>query len=69
MDAYSGHNQIKMYPPDEDKISRTTDRAIYCYRVMPFGLKNIGATFQQLVNEVFKELIGRTMEVYIYDMP
>jgi len=35
---------------------------------MPFGLKNVGATFQRMVNEVFKELIGHTMEVYVNDM-
>ena len=35
---------------------------------MPFGLKNIGTIFQRIVNKVFKELIGNTMEVYIEDM-
>jgi len=45
MDAYSGYNQINMYPPDEDKTAFTTDRGIFCYKVMPFGLKNAGATF------------------------
>jgi len=45
MDAYSGYNQIKMHPTDEDKTDFTTGRAIYCNKVMPFGLKNIGATF------------------------
>jgi len=68
MDAYSGYNQIKMHPTDEDKTAFTTGRAICCYKVMPFGLKNVGATFQRMVNKVFKELIRSTMEVYIDDM-
>jgi len=57
--AYSRYNQIKMHPKDEDKTAFNTSHAIYR---MPFGLKNIGATFQRMVNEVFKELIGNTME-------
>ena len=68
MDAYSGDNQIKMYPPDEDKTAFYTDRGTYSYKVMPFGLKNTGVTFQRKVNFVFKDLIGKTMEVYVDDM-
>ena len=68
MDAYSGYNQIKTHPEDEDKIAFTTGHAIYHYRVMPFGLKNAGTTFQRTVNEIFKELIENTMEVYVDDM-
>ena len=45
MDAYSGYNQIPMHPPDEDHTSFITDRGLYCYKVMPFGLKNAGATY------------------------
>ena len=52
----------------KDKIAFTTDRGLYCYKVMPFGLKNVGATYQRLVNNVFLNLIGRTMEVYVDDM-
>ena len=68
MDAYSGYNQIKMHPKDEDKTTFTTSCAIYCYKVMPFGLKNARATFQRMVNEVFKEPMRNTMEVYVDDM-
>ena len=41
---------------------------LYCYRVMPFGLKNIGATYQRLVNQMFNKQIGRNIEVYVDDM-
>ena len=68
MDRYSGYNQIRMSQKDEDKTAFTTDRGLYCYKVMPFGLKNAGATYQRLVNKVFSDLIGRTMEVYIDDI-
>ena len=57
-----------MHPPDEDKTAFTTSREIYCYKVMAFGLKNEGSTFQRMVNNVFRDLIGSTMEVYIDDM-
>ena len=39
MDAYSGYNQIKMHTTNKDKTAFTTGRAIYCYKVMSFGLK------------------------------
>jgi len=45
MDAYSGCNQIKMHPSNEDKATFTTRWRIYCYKVMPFSPKNAGATF------------------------
>nr|KYP59375.1 Transposon Ty3-I Gag-Pol polyprotein [Cajanus cajan] len=68
LDAYSGYNQIMMYPPDEVHTSFITDRANYCYRVMPFGLKNVGATYQRLMDKVFHQQIGRNKEVYVDDM-
>ncbi|KAK0589760.1 hypothetical protein LWI29_018171 [Acer saccharum] len=68
MDAYSGYNQIKIHKPDEEKIAFTTDQGLYCYTVMPFGLKNAGATYQRLVNKMFARQIGRNMEVYVDDM-
>nr|KYP72976.1 Transposon Ty3-I Gag-Pol polyprotein [Cajanus cajan] len=51
MDAYSGYNQIRMHPADEDKTAFIADQANFCYRVMPFGLKNAGATYQRLMDK------------------
>ncbi|XP_024009949.1 uncharacterized protein LOC112085152 [Eutrema salsugineum] len=68
MDAFSGYNQILMHPQDREKTSFITDRGIYCYKVMPFGLKNAGATYQRLINRMFASQLVRTMEVYIDDM-
>ena len=68
MDAFSGYNQISMDPDDQQKTSFVTAQGTYCYRVMPFGLKNAGVTYQRLVNRMFQKQIGTTMEVYIDDM-
>jgi ribonuclease HI len=68
MDAFSGYNQIHMHEVDQEKTSFITDRGLYCYKMMPFGLKNAGATYQRLVNKMFREQIGRNVEVYVDDM-
>ncbi|KAI5311806.1 hypothetical protein L3X38_040979 [Prunus dulcis] len=68
MDAYSGYNQIMMHEDDKAKTSFIIERGTYCYKVMPFRLKNARATYQRLVNKIFKEQIGKTMEVYVDDM-
>ena len=68
MDAFSGYNQISMHPDDQEKTSFVTAQGTYYYRVMPFGLKNAGATYQRLVNLMFQKQNGVTMEVYIDDM-
>ena len=68
MDAYSGYNQITMHVPNQEHTSFIIDRRLYCYKVIPFGLKNVGATNQHFVNMMLKEQIGKTMEVYVDDM-
>ncbi|KAM1986769.1 hypothetical protein ACFX15_034117 [Malus domestica] len=45
MDAHSGYNQILMNPPNQEHTSFITDRGLYCYKVMPFDLKNARATY------------------------
>ena len=68
MDIFSCYNQISMDPSDQEKTSFVTGQGTYCYRVMPFELKNVGATYQRLVNRMFKKQIEASMEVYIDDM-
>ncbi|CAL2256238.1 unnamed protein product [Prunus armeniaca] len=60
MDAYSGYNQIMMNEDDKAKTFFIIERGTYCYKVMPFGLKNARAIYQRLVS--------KTMEVYVDDM-
>ena len=48
LDVFSGYNQIKMHPKDECKTAFKTKLSCYCYTVMPFGLKNAGATYQSI---------------------
>ena len=68
MDAFSAYNQIRMVEEDQKKTSFITSQGLYCYKVMPFVLKNAGATYPRLVNKMFSRQIGRTIEVYVDDM-
>ncbi|MFG1569932.1 reverse transcriptase family protein [Staphylococcus aureus] len=68
MDEFSGYNQIKMYPEDEKHTSFRTPKGIYCYTVMPFGLKNAGATYQRAMSTIFRQHLRKTVECYIDDI-
>lgn len=57
MDTYSGYNQIYMSQFDQEKIAFIINRGLNCFKVMPFGIKNVGATYQRLVNRMFKKQI------------
>ena len=50
MDTFSRYNHIQMVEEDQEKTAFITNQGLYCFRVMPFGLKNAGATYQRLVN-------------------
>jgi hypothetical protein len=58
MDAFSGYNQIYKEEADQEKTSFIIDWGLYCYKMMPFGLKNAEATYQGLVNKIFRSQIG-----------
>jgi hypothetical protein len=68
LDAYSGYHQIRMKESDQLATSFITPFGMYCYATMPFGLRNVGATYRRCMNHVFGEHIGRTVEAYIDDI-
>ena len=68
MDAFSSYNQIRMHEDDQEKTSFVTSQGLFCYRVMPFELKNAGATYQSLIKRMFTPQIGRNVQVYVDDM-
>ena len=68
MDAFPSYNQIKMDEADQEKTSFVTNQGLFCYKVMPIGLKNAEATYQKLVNHMIRPQIERNVEVYVDDM-
>lgn len=68
MDAYSTYNQTKIDPTDEDKATFYTHDSVYCYKIMPFGLKNASTMYQQLVNHVFKHQLGKNTEAHVENL-
>ena len=53
---------------DMEKTSFMTPWGTYCYKVMPFGLKNVGATYQRVATTLLHNLIDKEVEVYVNDM-
>ena len=68
MDGFLAYNQIKMGREDMEKTSFITPWGTYCYKVMPFGLKNACATYQHDVTTLLHDLIHKEVEVYVDDM-
>ena len=68
MDGFSGYNQILMAPEDREKTTFITQWGVYCYRVMPFGLKNAGAIYQRAATTLLHDMIHKEVEVYVDDM-
>ncbi|KAK5813348.1 hypothetical protein PVK06_028797 [Gossypium arboreum] len=68
MDGFSGYNQIKMHPEDMEKTTFVTMWGTFCYKVMSFGLKNAGATYQRAMVTLFHDMMHKKIEVYVDDM-
>ena len=62
MDGFFGYDQIMMAPEDREKTSFITERGTYCYRVMLFGLKNVGATYQRAATTLFHDMMHMDVE-------
>jgi ribonuclease HI len=68
MDGFSGYNQIRMAEEDKEKTTFVTPWGTFCYKVMPFGLKNAGATYQRAMVTLFHDLMHQEVEVYVDDI-
>ncbi|KAA0052108.1 uncharacterized protein E5676_scaffold565G00210 [Cucumis melo var. makuwa] len=68
MDGFSGYNQIIMAPEDQEKTTFITLWETFCYKIMPFGLKNAGATYQRAMVTLFHDLMHKEIEVYVDDI-
>ncbi|KAM2686118.1 hypothetical protein EV2_009050 [Malus domestica] len=68
MDSFSGYNQIRMALEDEELTAFRTPKGIYCYKVMPFGLKNAGATYQRPMQKIFNDMLHKNVECYVDDV-
>uniref|UniRef100_A0A2N9HTC2 Reverse transcriptase domain-containing protein n=1 Tax=Fagus sylvatica TaxID=28930 RepID=A0A2N9HTC2_FAGSY len=68
MDGFSGYNQILMSPKDAEKTAFRTPIGNFYYTVMPFGLKNAGATYQRTMTAMFHDMMHREIEDYVDDI-
>jgi hypothetical protein len=68
LNYYSEYHQIALHPDDKDKTTFITPHGIDCYKVMNFGLKNTGATYQKAIQKCLKTQIGKNVEAYVDDV-
>jgi hypothetical protein len=68
LDSFLGYNQVIEHPKDQEKTTFTTPWGTFMYVKMPFGLMNVGATFQRKIDIDFVEKIGRFIAIYLDDV-
>ena len=68
LDAFQGYHQIPLATDDQEKTTFVTPVGNYHYKVMHFGLKNAGSTYQRMMTKMFEPQLGKNVEVYIDDM-
>ena len=68
LNAFQGYHQIPLATDDQEKTAFVTHVGNYHYKVMPFGLKNAGSTYQRMMTKMFEPQLGKNVEDYIDDM-
>ena len=68
LDAFQGYHQIPLAVDDQEKTTFVTPIGNYHYKVMSFGLKNAGFTYQRMITRMFESLLGKNIKIYIDDM-
>lgn len=68
VDDFSSYNQIHMVPKDEELIAFGIPEGIYCHKVMPFILKNVGSTYQRSMQNIFDYFFHKNVEGYFDDL-
>ena len=62
LDAFQGYHQIPLAVEDQEKMAFVTPVENYHYKVMPFGLKNAGSTYQRMMTRMFEQQMGKSIE-------
>ena len=68
LDAFQGYHQIALAIEDQEMTTFISPDTNYHYTVIPFGLKNAGATYQRMITKMFRVKIGQIVRVYIDDI-
>ena len=68
MDGFSRYNQIRMAPEDREKTAFVSMWGTFCYKVIPFSLKNAKATYQRAMVTLFHDMMHKEIEVYVDDL-
>ena len=68
LDVFQGYHQIPLALDDQEKMAFVNSIGNYHYKVMPFGLKNVGSTYQRMMTRMFEPQLGKNIEIYIDDM-
>ena len=68
LDAFQGYHKIPLAREDQEKTAFVTPTGNYHYKVMPFGLKNAGSTYQRMMTRMFEPRLGKNIKIYVNNM-